>query len=482
MVLVTSLILIAIVVVAAISRKLNIPLIIIALAIGIFFGSDVTGIIYFDDALLTQKIANIALVFVLFAGGFGTKSHHFKPVIRPTLLLATGGVLITALVSASLFMLCTGWNFTRALLLCAITSSTDAAAVFSILHNRSLKGSVASITEIESAANDPMAIVSTGFIIQLFVGVNFTTLGSIGLFLWQLAGGVGFGVVIGYIGVYLFNKIKELDVGYLYLFLIGMILLSFGLADLCKASGMLSAFFAGFMMGNKTLPYKNGLSSFTQILSFISNVALFILLGLLVFPKQFSAIWGIGVILFLLITLIGRPVAVFLCTLFTTLTIKEKLFLSWSGIRGAVPIVLATYPAAAGIDPHHEMFNIVFFAVTLSILLQGTTISKLADILKLSVKNKTRAKQTMALVTLHDTNYELAEIFIDEDLYQGNCLISEIKLPVGTTITMINRDTTIIAPSGHTELHPGDILSVLTEKQKIEEVTTEVIRMFREEP
>lgn len=231
-------------------------------------------------------------------------------------------------------------------------------------------------------------------------------------------------------------------------------------------------------MGNNKLPYKNGIASFTEILSFIANVGLFVLLGLLVFPKNFSKIWFLGIILFLIITLIARPITVFLCTFLTKLSIKEKIFLSWSGIRGAVPIVLATYPAAAGIDNQHEIFNIVFFSVILSVIFQGTTIGKLADLFKLSIKSRNRAMQTMELVTIHDTNYELIEIIIDDEIYQGECKVSDLSLPIGTTITMINRNNFVIAPSGQTLIIPGDVLSVLVDKNKINECTNEILRMF----
>lgn len=478
MLLIISLIIILIVFIAVISRKLNIPLIIISLAMGVLFGSDVTGIIYFDNAALAQYIANIALIFILFAGGFGTKSYNFKPVIKPTMLLATAGVLLTTLITAFVFNAVTGWGLIKSLLICAIISSTDAAAVFSILRTRSISKNVTSITEIESAANDPMAIISTTFILQLVIGESFNTYSSVFMFLWQLTGGIGFGLLLGIAGVFLFNKIKSLDVGYFYLFLIGMILLSFSLADSFKASGMLSSFFAGYVMGNRKLPYKNGISSFIETLSFIANVGLFILLGLLVFPRNFSAIWFLGVILFLAVTFIGRPIAVFICTMFTGLLTGEKIFLSWSGIRGAVPIVLATYPAAAGIDNQHHIFNIVFFAVVLSILIQGTTIGKLADILKLSMPVRKKLKQTMELVTIQDTEYELIEIFIDNEIYQGGCKISQLTLPVGTTITMINRENSIIAPSGKTKILPGDTLSVLVERNKIETATAAILKMF----
>ncbi len=478
MILLTSILLMFIVFVAAVSRKINVPLIIIALAVGIIFGSDVTGIIYFDNEKLAQDLANIALIFILFAGGFGIKNVYFKPVVKPTMLLATLGILVTANVTAVIFSLLTGWPFIKSALICAIISSTDAAAVFSILRNRSINKNVTSITEIESAANDPMAIISTTFIMQIILGSSSGTVTSLLLFFWQLIGGTGIGILLGIAGAYLFSKIRDLDVGYLYLFLIGMILLSYGLSDMCMASGMLSVFFTGFIMGNKKLPFQNGLSSFSGALSFIANVGLFILLGLLVFPKNFSSIWHIGIILFLIITFVGRPLAVLLCTFFTKLTLREKTFLSWSGIRGAVPIVLATYPAAAGIDNQHQIFNIVFFAVTLSIIFQGTTIGKLADILKLSFKGKRQVKQTMELVTVHDTDYELIEIFIDDDIYEGECKVSEMSLPSGTTITMINRNDSVIAPSGQTIILPGDVLSVLIEMGKIKQGTNDVLRMF----
>lgn len=478
MLLLTSLILMFIVFVAAVSRKLNVPLIIIALAIGIIFGSDVTGIIYFDDTKLTQQLADIALIFILFAGGFGTKRSNLKPVVKPTMLLATIGVLLTANITALIFCVVTGWTFLKSVLLCAIISSTDAAAVFSILRTRSINKSVTSIAEIESAANDPMAIISTLFIIQLIIGTDINTFTSILLFSWQLFGGVCFGILIGVAGSFLYNKIRNIDVGYLYLFLIGLILLSFGLADLCKASGMISVFFTGFIVGNQKIPYKNGISSFTETLSFIANVGLFILLGLLVFPRNFPSIWFLGILLFIIVTFVSRPLTVFVCTLFTGLSLKEKIFISWSGLRGAVPIVLATYPAAAGIDDQHQIFNIVFFAVTLSILFQGTTIGKLAELLNLSGKNIRKVKQTMELVTVHDTNYELIEIFVDDEIYRGECKISDLSLPVGTTITMINRNNSVIAPSGKTIILPGDVLSVLIENTKVEEGTNEILRMF----
>jgi len=323
-----------------------------------------------------------------------------------------------------------------------------------------------------------MAIISTTFIIQLVIGAGVSVHVSLLLFLWQLAAGVALGVLLGILGAFLFNQIRNIDVGYYYILLIGIILLSFSLAELCKASGMLAVFFSGFVLGNKKLPLKGGISSFSAALAFIANVGLFILLGLLVFPRQFSRIWLPGILIFLIITFVARPLTVWLCLLFSKYGVREKIFLSWSGIRGAVPIVLATYPAAAGLDHQHQIFDIVFFAVVLSILIQGTTISKLAQVLKMTAKSRKKPKQAMELVTVHETNYELVEIFIDEEIYRGECRIAALTLPPGTTITMISRDNVVIAPSGSTVILPGDILSVLVAREQREETARQILRFF----
>ncbi len=478
--LIIGIILVFIVFIAAFFKRWNIPLIVIALGIGIFFGSDVTGLIYFDNATLTKKITDIALMFVLFAGGFETKKEDLKIVMKPALILATVGVLVTALVGALIFTFIFKWDFITSLLLCSIISSTDASAVFSILRSRSVDTMATSITKVESATNDPMAIILTAFVLQLKLGAQFNTSSSILIFLWSLVGGIGFGCLIGYLGKFLFNKLKDLDAGYYHLFLLGLIFLSFGLAQLCKASGMMAVFFSGFILGNTKLPYNTRIASFTDTLSFIANVGIYVLLGLLVFPSKFPDIWLYGVMLFLIITFIARPVTVFLATYFSKLSIKENIFLSWSGIRGTVPIILATYPIVAGIDPQHQIFNIVFIAVILSILFQGTTIGKLADILKLNNKKKIDVKHLMELVTLHNIDYELIEIFIDDEIYEGECKISDLNLPSNTTITMINRNNEIIAPSGQTTILPGDVLFVLVEKNNIEKTTNQVFSKFFE--
>lgn len=468
-----ALILVAVVLTTSLASRFSLPLIVIALGVGIVFGSDVTGLIWFDDVQLANQLANGALIFILFTGGFGTKKENLKLTLVPSMTLATLGVVITGAVTGLLVWQLLGFPLILALLIGAIISSTDAAAVFSILRSRSIQKKVAATTEIESAANDPMAIISTTLLVAIAgQGGHDGPWWTIGVsFLWQLSGGVLFGLAIGWLGVRLFRLLSHIDRGYFYVLLVGVILLSFGLADLAKASGMLAAFFAGFVLGNAKIPFRHGVETFLDALSTIANVGLFVLLGLLVFPKEFSHIWFQGVAVFLILTFAARPLAVWLSTLWGGFRGKERVFLSWSGIRGAVPIVLATYPAAAGIEGGKEIFNIVFFAVALSVLIQGTTIGKLADLLGLSLKAKTKPRQAMELVTFNDSDLELCTLAID-DAHIGRVQVSDLQLPKGTTITMVNRKEQIIAPRGSTELEPGDVLYVLlrtAEREKVEE-------------
>ncbi|MGB4094222.1 MAG: potassium/proton antiporter [Bacteroidales bacterium] len=473
----SGLIIALIVLIASFFKHWNIPLILIALAIGIIFGSDVTGIIYFDNAELTKQITDIALMFILFAGGYETKTKDLKNILKPALLLSSIGVLLTGVICALLFSLIFKWDFLHSLLLSAIISSTDASAIFSILRGGNIDKQTTSLIKLESATNDPMAIIFTTFLIQLSQGFNFT-FSTILIFLWLFIGGIAIGILIGVLSKIIIKKIKDLDAGYYHLLIIGIIFFSFGIAELCNANGLMAVFFTGLILGNTKLPYNNRIASFTDTLSFITNVVIYVLLGLLAFPSKFPEIYLYGIGLFLILTLVARPVTVFLLTAFTKLSIQKKTFISWSGIRGTVPIVLATYPLIAGLDPNHQMFNIIFIAVILSIVVQGPSLNKIANILKLASKKRKNVLNSMELVTVHDTEVDLIEIFIDDELYSGECRIADLNLPPNSTITMINRNNEVIAPSGQTVILPGDVLYVLVEKDNIDMAIDEILSNF----
>ena len=478
MLLIISILLLALILLANVFHKVNVPLIVLSLLIDIIFGSDLMNLIYFDNAVITKEFANIALVFILFIGGFSTKKDDLMSVIKPVSLLATVGVAMTAIITAYLFYLITDWPFYITLLIGAIISSTDATAVFSILKNQPLQQNVKTVTEMESVLNDPMAIVLTTFVLSLLGGEKLNIAKSSLFIIWQLLGGVGIGVLVGLLAVYIFNKIRNNEKEYFYVYIIAIVLLSFSVAEIIKVSGVIAAFFTGFVMGNSKIPYKKGILDFNNTLSFITNMALFILLGLLASPKQFYKVWWQGITIFLILTFIARPISVWILTLFTDFKAKEKLFVIWGGVRGTVPIVLATYPAAAGLDETNQIFNIVFFIVALSMLFQGTTLTFLLKRFGLESNEKDRTSRILELVTIQDTNYEVIDVYIDPTVYEGSAHIYELKLPPGTLIIFVTRNKKIITPSGSTLIKPNDTLTILVDKEDIDMIPVDILKSF----
>lgn len=384
MYLIAAVILISIVLAARALSRWQLPLVVIALGAGIIFGSDVLNLIYFDNVLLAKNIADFALIFILFIGGFETKRETLRSVFGPAVSLATLGVAITAAVTALALRLVIGCTPTHAMLLGCIIASTDAAAVFAILRGQPIAQKLLATTKVESATNDPMAIVLTMAAISFITDKTLGPLAVSSILIWQFAAGSGLGLLAGKVGCFLLRRAQALDRGYLYVLMIGIILFSYGLADLVGSSGMLAAFFAGYVIGNSEVVRKKVISTLLDAMSTVANVAVFVILGLLVFPREFNTIWPEGLALFAVLTFLARPLAVMICTAFGRFRFKEKVFLSWSGLRGTVPIVLATYPVAAGVEASRNIFNTVFFAVVLSLLLQGTSLNKLAKRLKLT--------------------------------------------------------------------------------------------------
>ena len=320
-----------------------------------------------------------ALIFVLFESGFYTKRSSLRASFGPSLSLATFGVLLTTAVLGFAIHYFMKLDLAFSFLLGAIISSTDAAAVITLMRQKPVTPRVSTTLEVESAANDPMAILLTVMMIEIVSGKASDVPRFILNFSWQLGGGILIGWIMSKAGCWLFNNLRSENRGYYYVLALGFALAVFGIADDLKASGIIAVFFCGYWFGNSDFVYKRGASHFIEGLSTIANMAIFLLLGLLVFPKTMALMWKEGLVLAVLIILVARPVAVLVCTLPFKYTFKERLFIMWGGIKGAVPIVLATYPAAYGLENSQYAFNIVFFAVLLSCLVQGTSINWVAD-------------------------------------------------------------------------------------------------------
>lgn len=470
--------LIAIVLAAVWLDRLSVPAILVALGAGILFGSDVLGLWHFDDIELTNQVANLALVFILFHGGFSTKHSDLKAVTLPAGGLATWGVVLTAVATFGILHGLCNWPLHKAILLAAIISSTDAAAIFSILRRQSLPPKLSSTVEIESAANDPMAILLTVAVIEGITSAQSTWLMSVLLFIWKFAVGPLCGWILAQAALWLFNRINPEDRGHYYVLSLGITLLIYGLTEMINGSGMLAVFVAGYLMGNRPFIHKQGVANFSAAVSTIANVGMFALMGLQVFPHQWEEIWLDGILLFLVLTLLARPFAVWLGTVGMRLGWRHKTFIAWAGLRGAVPIVLATYPAAAGLAIGQEVFNLVFFAVLLSIAIQGSTLGWLARLLGLTSPKRPIHLFDLELVTMAESDFDLMVVELPDPPGAVGPVISDLRLPAGSVIVLITRGKDIVVPKGSTHLQGWDRVTVLAHAKDHETIHSVLLDAF----
>ena len=463
------LILIAVVLAAVWLDRWSVPVILIALCAGIVSGSDVLNLWYFDDIELANKVANLALVFILFQGGFSTRRSDFKDVALPAGGLATWGVVLTAAATFSVLYTLLGWPLEKALLLAVIISSTDAAAIFSILRRKPLQKRVTSITEIESATNDPMAIILTVAAIGVLTSAHSAWLMTGIVFVWKFTVAPLVGWLLARGALWLFNRLSLQDRGHYYVLSLGIVLLVYGVAESIKTSGMLAVFIAGYIMGNRPFVHKQGVANFSAALSTVANIGMFVLLGLQVFPHQWAELWHEGIILFAVLTFIARPFAVGLGTVRMGLKWKEKIFIAWAGLRGSVPVILATYPAAAGMAIGQEVFNLVFFAVLLSIGVQGSTLGVFARWLGLVRPLRPTPLFNLELVTMSDSDYDLIVVDLPGPEGASGSTIADLPLPPGAVITLITRGRELIIPKGSTQLRGWDQVTVLAHASEEDE-------------
>lgn len=471
-------ILIAIALAAIWLERWSVPVILIALGTGLLFGSDVLSLWMFDDFVLTNKIANLALVFILFQGGFCTSRESFRSVALIAGGMATWGVVLTAGVSFIFLWCVLGWSVEKSVLLSVIISSTDAAATFSILRRQSLPAKLTSAIEVESSANDPMAVLLTLFAVQNFTAGTEKWYFMLSFFVWKFTAAIAIGWFAGHVLLWLFNHLRPQDRGYYYILTFGCVLLIFGITEFVHASGIMAVFIAGYILGNHPFIHKQGVANFSSALSILSNIGMFALLGLLAFPRQWSSVWVDGVVLFLVLTFIARPVAVLLGTFSMKIPWRHRLFMMWGGLRGAVPIVLSTYPAAAGMALGQDVFNMVFFAVLLSIAIQGATLGPVARWLGLSSPLRPQPPFNLELITMASSDMDIFVVDLPDPRGAIGPKISELSLPPGTVIAMITREQQVIAPKGSVHLHGWDRITVLAHSHEEETLRRAIIGPF----
>ncbi len=368
------------------SSRIGIPSLVLFIMIGILAGAEGIGGIQFNNPLLVQFLGVLALIFILFSAGFDTKAVLARPVLWQGIGLATFGVIITALLVAAFAYYVVPLPIAHSLLLGAIVSATDASAVFLILRsqNVSMNRHLKNLLEFESGSNDPMAIFLTLVCLKFLQTQNLSIFDMIFMFVSQLVVGLLVGFSMGKLIPFIFNKLKLEYRGLYPVLNIALLLLAYGIASSLNGSGFLAIYLTGLIMAKAEFNHKTNLYSFHDSLVWFMQIIVFLILGLQIIPSQLPAIFTIGILISAFLIVIARPAAVFSVLSLSTLTLKEKTMVSWTGLRGAVPIILATFPLIAKIPQAHIIFNIVFFIVLTSVLIQGTLLTKIATWLKVN--------------------------------------------------------------------------------------------------
>nr|WP_283773436.1 potassium/proton antiporter [Altererythrobacter sp. KTW20L] len=368
------------------SSRFGLPALIGFLALGMLAGEDGPGRLLFDDYVLAQFIGVLSLIFILFSGGLDTVWKSVRPVVKPALLLATLGVLISASVTGAAAVYLLDFTPIQGFLLGSVIASTDAAAVFAILRTKGvdLRSDVQALIEFESGSNDPMAIFLVGAALMLLAAPT-APIGGLAIdFSMQMVGGAGVGLIVGYLLPETLNRAHFRYGGLGFVISIAAALLAYGLAEVLGGNGFLAAYVAGLLAGNRVFAAKRAVSTFQDGLAWLAQVAMFFTLGLLATPTELLDIMGAGFAITAVLMFVARPISVFVCLAPFNFDLRAKLLVSWVGLRGAVPIVLATFPIVAGVPGAFTIFNIVFFVVLVSSLIQGPTLGLAARWLRLS--------------------------------------------------------------------------------------------------
>lgn len=448
-----------------VSQRFSVPVALAFLGLGMLAGSEGIGGIAFEDYGAAFRLGTVALVLILFDGGLNTPLAAVREAVRPAGVLATVGVVGTAgLVAAAAHAL--GFAWPQALLLGAVVSSTDAAAVFSVLRGSGthLKRRVGATLEVESGINDPVAFLLTTTVSLALVAPGATSG-------WRLAGhavlqivvGAGAGAAVGYGGRALLGRVR-LPAGGLYPALtLGLACLAFGAATLLEGSGFLAVYVAAVLLGNAPLPFRAGLLRVHDALAWLSQIVMFLVLGLLVFPSRLAGVAGVGLALALFLAVVARPAVVALCLApFRAFRPREVAYVGWVGLRGAVPIILATFPVLAGAPGAARVFDVVFFIVVVNALVPGATVPWVTRRLGLASDEPPPAPAVLQIESVQPLRGELVSFYVDDALAVAGVALRDLPFPDGASAVLVVRGGELLAPKGRTVLRPGDHVYLFT--------------------
>jgi len=470
--LIASILILLSIAIAKVSDNLGIPTLLLFIGIGMLAGSEGPGKIYFDDPGLAQSIGIIALIFILFAGGLDTNWHAVRPSLWQAASLASLGVFLTALAVGIFASYVLGFSLLVGLLLGAVISSTDAAAVFSVLRSRnvSLRGNLKHLLELESGSNDPMAVFLTVGLIQLLTVQETSLVTVVVLFVQQMGLGAAFGFGLGKAMVFFLNRLKYPYEGIYPVFILAFAALVYGSTTLAGGSGFLAVYVAGLVVGNSDLVQKKSLLRFFDGLAWLSQIGMFVTLGLLVFPSHLVSVVGSGLLISAFLMFVARPLSVFASLALSKLNWREKTMVSWVGLRGAVPIILATFPLLAKVPGAELIFNLVFFIVLTSALFQGWSIPAVARMLGVDAPLKRKQQYPIEFAPIDGVDTDLVDFVVPYNSAVVGKSIVELGMPDDSLIALISRNDNFIVPSGGTVLEEGDTLLVLVNKGNLPRV------------
>lgn len=450
------------------TSRFGVPTLIFFLLVGILAGSEGLGGIYFDNPQVAQFIGIIALNFILFSGGLDTDWQSIRPVLWRGVVLSTVGVCVTAL-SVGLFVhYVLEFSLLEGLLLGSIVSSTDAAAVFSILRSKGigLKGSLRPVLELESGSNDPMAYFLTITFTSLVGSGEFTFTEFLPILVRQFAVGGVMGYSMGKISWWIINHIK-LDYDGLYpVLVLGLAMFTYSMTDFVGGNGFLAVYLSAVILGNRRFIHRRSMMRFYEGQAWLMQIIMFLTLGLLVFPSQVMAVAGYGLLISAFLIFVARPLGVFLSMAFFRTNFRSRLFLSWVGLRGAVPIVFATYPMIAGLAKSNMIFNLVFFIAVTSVLLQGTTLSLAARLLHVALPVNVRRREIPGFEDFDKVKGEMKEVIVPPDTIAEGQRIVDLEIPYTVHIMAIRRGNFFVQPIGSTRIMAGDTLYLLADDEE----------------
>ena len=453
-----------------VAGRVRVPSLLLFLGLGMLVGSEGFGWLPFDDYELARTIGIIALSLILFEGGLNSGLAEIRPVLGASISMATVGTALTAIITGAASTLLFDFSLLEGLLLGSILASTDGAAIFALLRESTLRRRLAQTLEGESGMNDPVAVVFMLVCIEAIEDPEFDGFDALALMAGELGIGLVVGLAVGWLAVQAFRRAQLATPGLYPVASLATAALAYGGADVAHGSGFLAVYLSGLILGSATVPARQTVAAFHQGLGWVAQLTMFTTLGLLVFPGQLGDVAVEGTILALIILFVARPVAVFVALIPARFSFRERLVLDWAGLRGAVPVVLATFPVIEGVEGSLELFNIVFFAVLLSTLLQGSTFEWVARRLRMTTNVPALPRPLVEAGTIRRLGAEVLEYPIAPDDAIAGAAVRDLGLPRDAVVNVIVRGDEAIPPRGSTRLRPGDRLHVLLRTRAAKEV------------